>query len=62
MCAGQALLKGQGDFDQIDKMIQLLGTPKEEDWPGFKKLPNASKINLKEVRCGIQQGVVYIHC
>lgn len=36
-----AILQGQGELDQIDKIFELLGVPTEENWPLFKKLPNA---------------------
>ena len=47
--AGKPLLMGQGELDQLDKMVQVLGTPTEVEWPGIKKLPNYQKIVLKQV-------------
>lgn len=41
---GTALLPGQGEFEQIDKIVNLLGTPNEEVWPGLKELPNYNKV------------------
>ena len=67
------MFMGQSEFDQFDKIIGLLGTPDEEQWPGIKKLPNYGKIVLKpkpsqlrskfQVRClfgdlSLQGGVV----
>ncbi|KAJ9510851.1 hypothetical protein QJQ45_027737 [Haematococcus lacustris] len=49
LLTGKALFPGQGDLDYIDKMVQLLGTPTETEWPGLKKLPNFKMINLKQV-------------
>ena len=36
-----ALLQGQGELDQIDKIFTMLGPPTKENWPDFSKLPNA---------------------
>lgn len=41
LIAKKALLQGQGELDQINKIFELLGTPSEEKWPGFTSLPNA---------------------
>jgi len=37
----EALMKGLGELDQIDKIFSMLGAPSEESWPDFAKLPNA---------------------
>jgi cell division cycle 2-like protein len=42
-----AILQGQGELDQIDKIFQLVGVPTEENWPLFKKLPNAGMFRWK---------------
>jgi serine/threonine protein kinase len=41
---GKALLKGQGEVDQLKLIFALLGTPGEASWPGLKELPNWSKV------------------
>ncbi|KAF5840758.1 kinase-like domain-containing protein [Dunaliella salina] len=46
---GKPLLMGHGELDQLDKMVQVLGTPTEAEWPGIKHLPNYNKIVLKQV-------------
>ncbi len=43
----EAMLQGQGELDQIDKIFKFLGSPTEEVWPGFKSLPNASVLRWK---------------
>lgn len=37
----EAIMQGQGELDQIDKIFTLLGAPSDESWPEFKTLPNA---------------------
>ena len=36
-----AIMKGQGELDQIQKVFKLLGTPSDEEWPEFSSLPSA---------------------
>lgn len=43
----QAMIQGQGELDQIDKIFKLLGSPTEEVWPGFASLQNASVLRWK---------------
>lgn len=31
----------QGELDQLQRIFSLLGTPSEENWPGFSELPHA---------------------
>ncbi|KAG8943380.1 TFIIH complex serine/threonine-protein kinase subunit kin28, partial [Tulasnella sp. 419] len=33
-------LPGDSDLDQVKTIFRALGTPTEEDWPGYTKLPN----------------------
>lgn len=33
-------LPGDSDMDQLKKIITVLGTPTEEEWPGHKLLPD----------------------
>lgn len=37
----KALMEGQGELDQINKIIDLVGAPTETNWPDFQSLPNA---------------------
>mmetsp|Transcript_291 Transcript_291/g.755 ORF Transcript_291/g.755 Transcript_291/m.755 type:complete len:397 (+) Transcript_291:136-1326(+) len=37
----KAMMQGQGELDQIDKIFTMLGAPTEKNWPCFSKLPNA---------------------
>ena len=34
----QVLFNGDGEIAQINKIFGMLGTPTEENWPGYKKL------------------------
>lgn len=40
------LFQGKGEIDQLKKIFDLLGNPTEHIWPGWTKLPNASKVFL----------------
>ncbi|GAA98707.1 uncharacterized protein L969DRAFT_91371 [Mixia osmundae IAM 14324] len=46
----EPLLPGKGEIDQINRILQLLGRPTEDMWPGFSKLPNAKALNLDAVQ------------
>jgi cell division cycle 2-like len=37
----EAMMQGQGELDQIDKIFSMLGAPTEENWPDFSSLPSA---------------------
>ncbi|CAH1433842.1 unnamed protein product [Lactuca virosa] len=41
----QPLFNGKTEFDQLDKIFKILGTPNETIWPGFSKLPGV-KVNF----------------
>ncbi|CAB9502221.1 control protein 2 homolog 1 [Seminavis robusta] len=42
-----SIMQGQGELDQIDKIFEMVGVPTEENWPLFKKLPNAGLLRWK---------------
>lgn len=42
------LLPGTSEIGQIDLIVDLLGTPKEEIWPGFKDLPACQNFTLRQ--------------
>ncbi|KAI9673398.1 MAG: hypothetical protein M1817_002860 [Caeruleum heppii] len=42
----EPLLQGKNEVDQLSKIFELCGIPTEEDWPGFKRLPNARSLRL----------------
>ncbi|XP_024634107.1 cyclin-dependent kinase G-2 isoform X1 [Medicago truncatula] len=35
----EPLFNGRNEFDQLNKIFRILGTPNETIWPGFSKLP-----------------------
>ncbi len=43
----EAMMQGQGELDQIDKIFKMLGSPTDANWPGFTSLPNASILRWK---------------
>jgi len=45
-----ALFPGQSDIDQLCLVVQTLGTPTDETWPGRKSLPDYPKIVFHETK------------
>jgi len=43
----EAMMQGQGELDQIDKIFKMIGSPNEETWPDFASLPNTSILRWK---------------
>ncbi|XP_015262206.1 PREDICTED: cyclin-dependent kinase 10 [Gekko japonicus] len=48
LLAHKPLLPGSSEIQQIDMIVQLLGTPNETIWPGFSKLPLVSQYTLRK--------------
>mmetsp|Transcript_14261 Transcript_14261/g.21068 ORF Transcript_14261/g.21068 Transcript_14261/m.21068 type:complete len:366 (+) Transcript_14261:82-1179(+) len=42
-----AILQGQGELDQIDKIFTLVGAPDTLNWPKFDKLPSSGILRWK---------------
>ncbi|KAL2123880.1 hypothetical protein VTJ04DRAFT_245 [Mycothermus thermophilus] len=40
------LLQGKNEVDQLALIFALVGTPTDESWPGFRRLPNARGLRL----------------
>uniref|UniRef100_F6RSU5 mitogen-activated protein kinase n=1 Tax=Equus caballus TaxID=9796 RepID=F6RSU5_HORSE len=55
LLAHKPLLPGTSEIHQVDLIVQLLGTPSENIWPGFSKLPLKSECR-RGVRVGTPQG------
>ena len=47
LIAKDAIMQGQGELDQIDKIFSLVGVPTETTWPGFSALPNVGLFRWK---------------
>lgn len=43
-----AIMQGQGELDQIDKIFEMVGVPNEENWPLFEQLPNAKMFRWRK--------------
>lgn len=43
----EPLFQGRGELDQMKKIFQLLGTPKQENWPGWDELPDVKNLQFK---------------
>ena len=50
LITNEAIMQGQGELDQINKIFEMVGTPNDAIWPGFKKLPSASIFRWKEIK------------
>ncbi|KAF6076908.1 cyclin dependent kinase 10 [Phyllostomus discolor] len=48
LLAHKPLLPGTSEIHQVDLIVQLLGTPSENIWPGFSELPLASQYSLRK--------------
>lgn len=48
----RVLFQGTGELDQIDKIFKVTGSPTEETWPGYKKLPNVQKVSAQRPHPG----------
>ncbi|XP_063468643.1 cyclin-dependent kinase 10 isoform X2 [Symphalangus syndactylus] len=48
LLAHRPLLPGTSEIHQIDLIMQLLGTPSENIWPGFSKLPLVGQYSLRK--------------
>lgn len=45
----EAILQGQGELDQINKIFEMVGGPTETSWPGFFQLPSAEIFRWKPI-------------
>ena len=43
----EAILQGQGELDQVDKIFSMVGAPTDDNWPEFSKLPCAGMFRWK---------------
>uniref|UniRef100_A0A673CNB3 Protein kinase domain-containing protein n=1 Tax=Sphaeramia orbicularis TaxID=375764 RepID=A0A673CNB3_9TELE len=48
LLAHKPLLPGTSEIQQVDLIVQLLGTPNENIWPGFSQLPLISQYSLRK--------------
>ncbi len=44
----QILIQGTNEMDQIKKIFRLLGTPDEQSWPNWRKLPGARNVQFQQ--------------
>jgi cell division cycle 2-like protein len=47
LLAKEPLFNGRNEFDQLNKIFRILGTPNETIWPGFSKLPQVKANYVK---------------
>ena len=40
LVSGQPLFKGSNELSTLSKIIQIIGCPNEDNWPGVSQLPN----------------------
>ncbi|XP_039987854.1 cyclin-dependent kinase 10 [Xiphias gladius] len=48
LLAHKPLLPGNSEIQQVDLIVQLLGTPNENIWPGFSQLPLIGQYSLRK--------------
>uniref|UniRef100_A0A9J7WYR3 Cyclin dependent kinase 10 n=2 Tax=Cyprinus carpio TaxID=7962 RepID=A0A9J7WYR3_CYPCA len=48
LLAHKPLLPGASEIQQLDLIVQLLGTPNESIWPGFSRLPLVGQYSLRK--------------
>ena len=48
---------GKNEQDQRDKIVELLGTPDEENWPNFSKLPGAKHVRYKKKQSVLREKI-----
>uniref|UniRef100_A0AAY4BUJ9 Protein kinase domain-containing protein n=1 Tax=Denticeps clupeoides TaxID=299321 RepID=A0AAY4BUJ9_9TELE len=48
LLAHKPLLPGTSEIQQLDLIVQLLGTPNENIWPGFSHLPLVGQYSLRK--------------
>ena len=48
LLSNKPLLPGRSELNQIEQIVNLLGTPNESIWPGFSSLAGAKRIQLKK--------------
>ncbi|KPP58191.1 cyclin-dependent kinase 10-like, partial [Scleropages formosus] len=48
LLAHKPLLPGSSEIQQVDLIVQLLGTPNENIWPGFSRLPLVGQYSLRK--------------
>lgn len=44
LLTGKPVLDGTSELEQIDKMVNVIGSPSDSTWPGFEKLPHAKQL------------------
>jgi cell division cycle 2-like protein len=53
----EPLLKGRSEQEMRDKIVELMGTPDEDNWPKFKDLPGAKNIRYKKRTCQLREKI-----
>lgn len=43
------LLQGKGEIDQVKQIFAVLGTPTQEEWPGWDELPYFKTFKVRDV-------------
>lgn len=43
---GEPLFQGRGEIDQIKKIFETLGTPLDNEWPGWQDLPGCQTLRF----------------
>jgi serine/threonine protein kinase len=50
-------MQGKNEQDQRDKICELLGSPDEDNWPHFNKLPGAKLVRYKKKQSVLREKI-----
>jgi cell division cycle 2-like len=46
----QPLFQGKSEIDQLSKIFELMGVPTDQNWPGWRRLPNSKSLNFPRTK------------
>mmetsp|Transcript_13907 Transcript_13907/g.27473 ORF Transcript_13907/g.27473 Transcript_13907/m.27473 type:complete len:187 (+) Transcript_13907:3-563(+) len=53
----EPIMKGRSEQEMRDKIVELMGTPDEDNWPKFKELPGAKNMRYKKRGCQLREKI-----
>lgn len=55
LLTGKPIFDGKTELAQIDKIVKIMGTPNETNWPSIKEVPNYAKLKLGKAPCILRE-------
>ncbi|KAF3288302.1 Serine/threonine-protein kinase ppk23 [Orbilia oligospora] len=46
----EPLFQGKSEIDQLSKIFELMGVPTDEEWPGWRRLPNSKSLRFPRTK------------